>query len=163
MDDHELESLFADIESDRVGCKATFTDRDRVCQAICAFANDLPNHQQPGVIFIGVHNNGKCAKLDINDLFLLKPAGIRDDGKILPLPAMIVQKRVLNQCEVAVIIVQPADAPPVSYEGRTWVRVDPRRAIAMLQEERQLAEKRRAKDLPFDLQAVAYAGLEDLD
>ena len=47
--------------------------------------------------------------------------------------------------------------------GRVWVRVGPRRATATQQEERRLAEKRRAKDLPFDILPLPSASLDDLD
>ena len=47
MDDHELEILLQELEADRVERKASISDRDKICQAICAFANDLPNHRQP--------------------------------------------------------------------------------------------------------------------
>jgi ATP-dependent DNA helicase RecG len=42
--------------------------------------------------------------------------------------------------DVAVVLVQPADAPPVRFKGTVWIRVGPRRAIASPQEERILAE-----------------------
>lgn len=64
---------------------------------------------------------------------------------------------------MAVVIVQPAVTPPVRYRGRTWIRVGPRRAIATLEEERRLNERRRARDLPFDLQPVPSATIADLD
>jgi ATP-dependent DNA helicase RecG len=88
---------------------------------------------------------------------------MRSDGNILPFPTMTVQKKILNGCELAVVIVEPSDAPPVRYKGRVWVRVGPRRAIATAEEERRLTEKRRAKDLPFDIRPVLSARLEDLD
>ena len=53
MNEQELLALLRDIESDRVERKVRLSDPDRIRQAICAFANDLPNHQRPGVIFIG--------------------------------------------------------------------------------------------------------------
>ncbi len=163
MDDRELETLLSDLESDRVERKASISDKDRIYQAICAFANDLPNHRQPGVLFVGVNDDGSCAELPITDQLLLTLSNMRSDGRIVPIPAMTVQKNVLGGCELAVIIVQPADAPPVRYDGRVWVRVGPRRAIASAQEERQLAEKRRARDLPFDLHPVYSATLDNLD
>ncbi|RLC09239.1 MAG: transcriptional regulator, partial [Deltaproteobacteria bacterium] len=49
------------------------------------------------------------------------------------------------------------------YEGRVWIRVGPRRAIATMEEERRLSEKRRSRDLPFDLRSVFSATLDDLD
>lgn len=163
MDDRELEVFLKDIESDRVERKASITERNKIRQAVCAFANDLPNHRQPGVIFIGANDDGGCANFSITDELLRTLADIRSDGNILPFPMMTVQKKTLEGCDLAVIIVYPSDAPPVRYKGRVWIRVGPRRAIATAEEERRLAEKRLAKDLPFDIQPVHSATLEDLD
>lgn len=163
MDDSELVLLLDDLESDRVERKASITDRDRICEAICAFANDLPNHRQPGVLFIGVNDNGTCAHLIIDDRLLLTLSELRSNGNILPFPMITVQKKILKGCEMAVIIVHPSDAPPVRYRGRAWIRVGPRRAVATQEEERRLAEKRRARDLPFDIQPVSTATLDDLN
>jgi predicted HTH transcriptional regulator len=44
MDVQELKDLLRDIESDLVERKASLSERDKIRQAICAFANDLPNH-----------------------------------------------------------------------------------------------------------------------
>ena len=163
MNDQELATLLNDLESDRVERKASIADRNIIRQAICAFANDLPNHQQPGVLFIGVNNDGTCANLPITDQLLLTLSDMRSDGNILPFPDMIVQKRTISGCELVVVIVEPSDAPPVRFNGRVWVRVGPRRATATQQEERRLAEKRRAKDLPFDILPLPSASLDDLD
>ncbi|MGD9855083.1 MAG: helix-turn-helix domain-containing protein [Planctomycetaceae bacterium] len=163
LSDSELSNLFVEIESDRSERKASFADKDKVCEAICAFANDLPNHQRPGVIFIGANNDGTCANLAITDELLVKISAIRSDGNILPLPNMTVQKRNVSGCELAVIEVHPSISPPVRYRGRTYIRVGPRRAIATRDEERQLSEKRRAADLPFDHQPVSGSSLADLD
>ncbi len=163
MNDQELEVLLNDIESDRVERKASISDRNVIRQAICAFANDLPNHQKAGVLFIGVNNDGSCANLAITDQLLLTLSDMRSDGNILPFPSMIVQKRTIGGCELAVVIVEPSDAPPVRFNGRVWIRVGPRRATATAEEERRLAEKRRSKDLPFDLQPLPSASLDDLD
>jgi ATP-dependent DNA helicase RecG len=163
MENHELEELLLDIESDRVERKSALSDPNRVRQAICAFANDLANHQKPGIVFVGAHDDGSCAHLPITDDLLLRLANMRDEGTILPLPTMTVQKRELAGCELAVVIVEPSYAPPVRYRGRVWIRVGPRRAIASAEEERRLSEKRRAGDLPFDLRPVRAARLEDLD
>jgi len=64
---------------------------------------------------------------------------------------------------MAVGVVRPSDAPPVSFKGQVWIRVGPRRAIATAEEERRLAEKRRSGDLPYDLRPIASAGVQDLD
>lgn len=163
MDDRELGTLLNDLESDRVERKASVADGGSIRQAICAFANDLPDHRQPGILFIGINDDGSCARLNITDELLRTLADMRSDGNITPFPTMTVQKRNLAGCDVAVILVEPADAPPVRYNGRVWVRVGPRRATATAEEERRLTEKRRAKDLPFDLRPVRAATLADLD
>ena len=163
IDEQMIESLFFDLESDRVERKASVADGEKIRQAICAFANDLPNHRQPGLLLIGVRDDGSCAHLPITDELLRLLADMRSDGNITPFPTMTVQKKAFNRCEVATVTVQPADAPPVRYKGRVWVRVGPRRAVATPEEERRLTEKRRARDLPFDIHPITAASLEDLD
>ena len=163
MDNAELEALLLDLESDRVERKASLANTDRIREAICAFANDLPDHRQPGVVFVGANDDGGCRELPITDQLLLTLADMRSDGNIVPLPSLTVQKQTLGNCELAVVTVQPADAPPVRFQGRVWIRVGPRRAIATLEEERRLTEKRRARDVPFDMQPMRAATLLDLD
>lgn len=163
MEDSILINLLKDLESDRTERKASINDIDRISEAICAFANDLPNHRQPGVIFIGVNDNGTCSNLPVTDRLLLTLAELHSNGNILPFPMMTVQKRILNGCELAVIAVEPSDDPPVRFRGRTYVRVGPRRAIATAQEERHLSEKRRFRNQPYDIQPVSYATVNDLD
>lgn len=163
MDDRELGELLQDLESDRAERKESISDKDRVAQAICAFANDLPNHGLPGVVFVGARDDGTCANLPITDRLLQTLGAMRSDGNILPLPTITVQKRILSGCELAVVIVYPSYAPPVRYKGLTWIRVGPRRAVATAEEERRLIEKRRAGDLPFDLRPFPSAVLSDLD
>jgi ATP-dependent DNA helicase RecG len=126
MTDAELVALLRDPESDRVERKASLSDREKIREAICAFANDLPNHGKPGVIFVGVRDNGECANLTVSDELLRSLADMRGDGNILPFPTMIVQKRTLDGCELAVVIVYPSGDPPVRCRGRVWVRIGPR-------------------------------------
>ncbi|MDD4933232.1 MAG: ATP-binding protein [Methylacidiphilaceae bacterium] len=157
------EALFSDLESDRVERKRSAADRSAICQAVCAFANDLPGHGKPGVIFLGVEDDGTCANLGITDQLLRELAQIRDDGRILPFPNLTVSKEQIQNCEVAVIEVLPSENPPVRFNGRVWVRVGPRRAQATAEEERRLIEKRRAGILSFDQQPVPGATLDELD
>jgi ATP-dependent DNA helicase RecG len=163
MDDLTLEMLLRDLEADRVERKESIADKEKICEAICAFANDLPNHQETGVLFVGVKDNGVCAFLSIDDRLLIALSDLRSNGNITPFPTMIVQKKTLNGCEVAVVMVEPSDDPPVRFRGRCWIRVGPRRAIATQEEERRLTEKRRSKQLPFDLKPLASASKDDLD
>jgi len=164
FDDQELAALLDDLESDRVERKESFKGDipKKARQAVCAFANDLPNHNQPGVLFIGAKDDGSPSGLSISDELLRSLADMKTDGNILPMPAMTVEKRTLKNAEMAVIIALPSDMPPVKYAGRIWIRTGPRRAIANEQEERILIEKRRHKNLPFDLHPVPSASVNDL-
>lgn len=164
--DEQLLELLADIESDQAERKESFKGEapDKVRQAVCAFANDLPRHGTPGVVFIGARDkDGALVDLDVSDELLRSLADIRSDGNILPFPSMTVEKRNLQGKDVAIITVMPADAPPVKYRGRIWIRTGPRRDIANAQDERVLNEKRRYGNLPFDLQPVSFATLADLN
>lgn len=165
MTDQELELLLKDIESDVVERKESLGGdaRDTIRQAVCAFANDLPDHRKPGVVFVGVRDDGSCAGLPVTDELLLTLANMKTDGNVLPIPSMSVERKTLAGCDVAVVTVQPSDAPPVQYKGRIWVRTGPRRGIASAQDERILNEKRRHRDLPFDLHPIQHAKLEDLN
>lgn len=166
LTDEQLLALLADIESDRAERKESFNGDapEKVRQAVCAFANDLPGHGQAGVVFIGAKDkDGSLVGLDVTDELLLTLANIRSDGNILPIPSMSVEKRHLGGRDVAVITVMPADAPPVKYKGRTYIRTGPRRDIASRQDERTLNERRRYRDLPFDLQPISFATLADLN
>jgi ATP-dependent DNA helicase RecG len=164
LSDEELDALAADLESDRAERKESFKGDapEKVRQAVCAFANDLPGHNRAGVAFIGIKDDGSPANLTITDELLRTLADIRSDGGIQPIPSMSVERRIVRGSEVAVITVLPADAPPVRYKGRTYIRTGPRRDIANAQDERILNERRRHRNLPFDLQPVSFATLADL-
>ncbi len=150
-------------ESDRVERKRSGADRSGIRRNLCAFANDLPSRGAPGVIFVGVEDDGGCAGLSVDDRLLRELAGMKDDGNILPLPSIVVEKRRLQGCDVAVVIVQPSRDTPVRYQGRVWVKVGPTVREASPEEERRLAERRRAGDLPFDLRPGAADSVDDLD
>ena len=162
--DEKLESLLSEIESDLAERKETWKGDapDTGRQAVCAFANDLPDHCKPGVLFVGAKNNGTPSGLPITDELLRTLSDIKTDGNILPPPSILVEKRTLNGSEMAVVTVQFSDTPPVRYKGRIWIRVGPRRAIATPQEERILNEKRRYRDIPFDVQPLPSCNLSAL-
>ena len=161
--DAELEALMSDLESDLVERKESAADGRKIRRNVCAFANDLPGHDRPGVVLVGVRDDGTCASLPIDDDLLTKLANIRGDGDILPLPSMTVQRRVLKGCEVAVVAVEPSADTPVRYRGRVWIRIGPSVHEGSVEDERLLTERRRAADLPFDLRPVNGARIEDLD
>ena len=112
---------------------------------------------------MGVRDDGSVAGLPVTDHLLLQLADMKTDGNIVPLPSMTVEKRTLPDGDVAVVIVQPSDSPPVRCRGRIHIRIGPRRGIATAQDERILNEKRRFGDIPFDIYPVPSAMLPDLD
>lgn len=164
LTDDELAALFHDLESERVERKRDYrSNADRIRQAICAFANDLPDRRLPGVIFVGQNDDGTCAGIDVGDELLKTLGGLRSDGQILPFPVMSVARKDIDGCAVAVIEVAPSMQPPVRVDGRTWIRVGPRRGTATPEEERRLAEKQTWHNLSFDARPCLDASLEDLD
>lgn len=164
LTDEQLLELLNDTESDRAERKEAFKGdaTEKAREAVCAFANDLPGHNRPGVLFVGAKDNGEPGDLEVTDQLLRSLADMRSDGNILPLPVLLVEKRTLKGADMVVVTVMPSDMPPVRYKGRIWIRTGPRRAVASGQEERILNEKRRYKDLPFDLHPVSVATLADL-
>ncbi len=161
----ELTQLLDDIESDRVEFKESLSGGSptRIREAICAFANDLPDHRKPGIVLVGVRNDGEGVGLRITDELLKQLGDMKTDGNILPPPSLTVEKRFLRGKEVAVVTVEPSDSPPVRFRGRVHIRIGPRRGIATAQDERILNEKRRHGDLPFDIHPIQSAVLADID
>lgn len=156
--DAELEQLLSDIEADNVERKETYKGDvpNKAKQAICAFANDMPDHKTPGVLFIGAKDDGTPSNYEITDELLRNLADIKTNGQILPMPAMTVEKKILRGVPMAVVTVMPSDMPPVKYDGRIWIRTGSRRALPNVQEERILNEKRRYKDIPFEHQSGSF-------
>lgn len=163
--DAQLEAMLKDTESDQVERKEAWAGsaKTKGREAVCAFANDLPNHNTPGVLFVGAKDNGSPSCIPIDDKLLLTLSDIKTDGKIVPPPSVTVEKRFLSGAEIAVVTVWPADSPPVRYDGRIWIRIGPRRDIANVQDERILNEKRRFRDQPFDARPCSSAEVGDLD
>lgn len=164
--DAELDAMLADLESDRVERKQSLKGDapTTVREAVCAFANDLPGHAAPGVVFIGAKDDGAPVEgFDVSDELLRQLADIKADGNIVPPPTLLVEKRHLSGADFAVITVWPCDSPPVRFKQRIHVRWGPRRGLASAQDERILNERRRHRDRPFDVQPVADATLDELD
>lgn len=58
----ELRPLLADLESDRVERTTSTTNTDELAEAVCAFANDYPNHRQPGYPIANSYRNPVIAE-----------------------------------------------------------------------------------------------------
>ncbi len=162
MDVDEIKVLLADLESDRAERTVSTTNTDKFAEAICAFSNDLPNHQQPGYLFVGVTNEGVPSGVDVSDQLLQNLAAIRSDGHVQPLPRMNVEKVSIDGKPIAVVEVFPSDLPPVRYKGRVYIRVGPRRAIASEAEERALSERRAYTLRTWDARPCDEATIDDL-
>ena len=161
----EITSLLSDIESDRIERTISTTNTDKFGQAICAFANDLPNHNLPGYLIIGADDQtGKVnGNINITDQLLQNLGGIKTDGKLQPQVSMTVEKVSLPEGDVAVVTVQPCQFTPVRYEGRIWVRTGPRKCIASEADEKILLEKRTSRMLTFDALPCLDATIDDID
>jgi ATP-dependent DNA helicase RecG len=158
----ELLRMLADPEADRIERTTSTGNTDKFCEAVTAFANDLPNHRLPGYLVIGVHDDGRPSGLQVTDQLLQNLGALRSDGNIQPLPSMNVSRFVLPGGEVAVVEVLPSDLPPVRYKGRVCIRVGPRKGIATRQDEQVLTEKRIAHARTFDALPCLGSSLDEL-
>ena len=168
MPDFTDEELLQIIEFSEVDCvefKESLSGDapTKIREAICAFANDLPHHEKPGFVFVGVKDDRTIAGLPVTDRLLLQLADMKTDGNIVPPPSLNIEKRLLQGKEIAMVTVQPSDSPPVRYRGAIHIRTGPRRDIATPQDERILNEKRRYRDIPFDLHPIPSSGISDLN
>jgi ATP-dependent DNA helicase RecG len=162
MDETTLRALVAENESDRLELTTSINDTDKFSEAICAFANDLPNHRQPGYLMIGVRDDGEILGARVTDELLKNLGALRDNGNIQPLPTISVEKVPTSRGDVAVVTAQPSPLPPVRYRGRTCIRNGPRRGYATYQEEKLLNEKRVSHALTFDAQPCLGSRMEDM-
>lgn len=158
----ELAQLLSDLELDCVERTVSVSNIDKFSEAICAFANDLPNYRKPGYLLIGVKDDGALSGLTVTDQLLKNLGSIRSDGNVLPQPALSVSKFSLSGGDVAVVEVLPSDLPPVRYKGRVHIRVGPRRGFANEQEERILSERRVAMARSFDALPCLEASLDEI-
>lgn len=162
MTQTELKQLIDQTESDRLEKTVSTRDTAKFSEAVCAFANDMSNHQQPGYLLVGVNDDNALAGMTITDEFLRTLSDLHSSGNILPQPAMSVEKVVVPGGEVAVVTVQPSDLPPVRYKGNVYIRVGPRKAVANEQEERILTARRNVLARTFDATPCPEAKVSDL-
>lgn len=153
-----------DLESFQVERKASFKPvKSEIEEAICAFANDLPQGGR-GLLLIGVEDKtGRPTGIAVTDELLREVTDIRSAGNILPLPLMHPYRASLDGQDIIVIEVEPSEDTPVRLRGRVCIRVGPRKGTASREEERLLTERRRGFDLPFDGRPVRSATLADID
>ena len=88
----KIQELLHSTETYRVERTTSTGDMDKFQEAICAFANDLPNSRKNGYLILGAYDNGELSGLKVTDDLLKKIAAIRSNGNILPIPVMSVDR-----------------------------------------------------------------------
>ncbi|HMR18253.1 MAG TPA: putative DNA binding domain-containing protein [Sphingobacterium sp.] len=84
MTKEQIAKLITSGESDRIERTVSVNNMDKFSEAVCAFANDLPNHKQSGYLLIGVKDDGMLSGLKVSDDLLKNPGALRAEGNILP-------------------------------------------------------------------------------
>jgi len=158
----DIQALLADLESFRVERTESLKDTDKFCEAICAFANDMPDSGLPGYLLVGVNKSGVPTGATIDERLRESLAGLRDNGNILPIPNMHVAKASHNGADIAVVEVLPSDMPPVRYKQTVWIRTGPSKDRATSEQERRLEERRVDRARTWDMRACMGASLDDL-
>lgn len=159
----EIQELLHSTETYRVERTVSTGDMDKFQEAICAFANDMPNSRKKGYLILGAHDDGRLSGLKVTDDLLKKISAIRSNGNILPIPVMSVESFTFPEGDLLIAEVQPSDVPPVRYRGRVFIRIGPRRDIATEAEERILSERRTAFMATFDARPCFSAKIGDID
>ena len=159
----EIQELLHSTETYRVERTVSTGDMDKFQEAICAFANDMPNSRKNGYLILGAHDDGRLSGLKVTDDLLKKISAIRSNGNILPIPVMNVESFTFPEGDLLIAEVQPSDVPPVRYRGRVFIRIGPRRDIATEAEERILSERRTAFMATFDARPCFSAKIGDID
>lgn len=142
--------------------KRDASDRHALRKAICAFANDLTG-AGGGVLLIGVAADGTACHVETSDEALLAVTNLRDDGKILDRPSLVVSATEYDGVPIMRVDVAASISPPVRLDGVVWVRPGPTTRRAGADDERVLSERRLSLALDFDARAVPGATLDDLD
>jgi ATP-dependent DNA helicase RecG len=75
----EMLELIQDIESSRAERTVSVNDTDKFCEAVCAFANDMPDSKQNGYLLVGVHDDGCLSGIKATYSLLKNLAAIRFD------------------------------------------------------------------------------------
>ena len=131
-------------------------DREAIRRAVCALANDLVG-AGGGTLLIGVADDGTPHPVDTDDDALLAITNLRDDGKTLDRPSIVVTAATFAGAPVIRVDVAASAAPPVRVNGVVWVRPGPTTRRATRDDERVLSERRLSLDLPYDLSPLGYA------
>lgn len=163
LTEEQVLHMMTDLESENVERTRSFDKADKMGQAICAFANDLPGRGAPGYLLLGVENNGELSGKRIDDEHLTSLGGLKTEGNLLPPPAMALDVFHFERGDVAVITVFPSAYPPIRYQGQVWIRIGARKALATDEDIHLLEERRQQRGRRFEEQPCGAARLEDLN
>lgn len=158
----QLTQMLTALEAARIEKTISKNDADKFGEAICSFSNDMPGHNLPGYLIVGVNDDGSLNGTSVDEQLLQTLLSYRTDGRIVPPPAMTVEKFIYPQGEVAVVEVHPSRVPPVRYKGKVCIRIGPRKGTANEAEERILSEKRSTFARSFDTQPCFGSVIGDL-
>lgn len=150
-------------ESWRLEKTVSTTDSKKFGEAICAFANDLPDEDKSGYLLIGVNPKNTVEGMRLDESISQMLLDFSKDGRIIPAPTIFTKIFHLDEGDVCVAEVLPSSLPPVRFNGRICVRKGPRKDYATEQEENILIEKRNRKGATHDIQPCIGATLDDLD
>jgi ATP-dependent DNA helicase RecG len=159
----ELIQLGESFRCEWKGDLSSKDNKEKICRAICAFANDISDAGLNGVIALGVNNEGLPSNLEITDALESAVLNIHAEGKIVPLPSFVVKKQDYLGKPILIIEITPAISTPVKYDGRIWIRPGNSTRQASTEEERRLSEKRRSKEQPDDCQVLTHQSIDDLN
>jgi ATP-dependent DNA helicase RecG len=158
----DLARTLGRVETTTLEFKREAKDRNAIKKAICALANDLTG-AGAGDLLIGVANDGTPRPVPTGDEALLTLTQLRDEGRILERPAMVVEKATYDGSPVIHIRVQASSSAPVRFDGVAWGRPGPLTVRASAEDERILSERRATAAVPFDGRTARGTTPEDLD
>ena len=163
--DEELRTLAGGPEGELVEWKNGFDDvgSKSLRKSVCAFANDLPGHNKPGVVFVGVRDDGSLSGAEINDGLMKNLADIRDDPKFSAPLRLRPRPLPHKGGEIAALQVMPFPSPPMRYDQKVYVRIGPTSREAYDGDLQALNERRRYRDICPDIRPVEMADLGDLN
>ena len=167
-DERELPALISKGESDNLEFKKDMSGnaKSKIAETICAFANNLPGHGKPGIILIGVEDDGSILGVPPDQIEQVQQvAGNMRAGNIVPPPSLTVTRAQLAGRTIVVIEVQPSRATPVKCAGRIWVRTGTINGTASAEDERILNERRQSysQGAFFDTESITTADITDLN
>ena len=140
MDDNEIIAMSRGAESAVFERKESWRP-DNGGPAICAFANDLADSKQPGVLLIGQKDNREYSGLTEAQVeeYSEKIPQIRD--AISPFTPIQVRAIKIEEQMFIAVVVEPSTSPPVRYKKHIYVRTGSSTYVAKAEEEKKLQKK----------------------